>query len=217
MALISIIIASDSDCRKDALSNWLGRISNTFKVVECVKVEEIIEVAMRVYPDLILLAITETEVPLKLIQSIKEVCPQTILVVVNEYENTDTVLEFIKAGADACLGQVSPRYLSRILELVCRSSIMVMPRHIKNHLMQTEDLFEKEVYVMLDNLTSREKQIFDLLMRNFSNKKIADILFISESTVKTHARNIFRKVGTKNRSTLLHQCYRNLKTEFTHT
>ena len=207
MALINTMIAADSNCRK-ALANWLGRISNTFNVVECVKVEEVIEVAMRVYPELILLKLTGTEVPVKLIQSIKEVCPLTILVVVNEDENTEKVLRLIKAGADACLGQVVPGCLSRILELVCRSSILVMPRFMKNHLMQTEDLSEKKVYVIPDNLTIREKQIFDLLMRNYSNKRIANILFISESTVKTHTRNIFRKVGTRNRLTLLHQCYR---------
>ena len=203
MALISCIIAADTNCRKDALASWLGGIGNTFKVVECVNLEEIVEVAMRVHPELILVALSEAEIPVNLIQSIKEVCPQTILVVVTEQENTETVLQFLKAGADACFGQVVPGYLSRILELVCRSNVLVMPRFVKNHLMQIEALSEREVPIMADNLTNREKQIYDLLMKNHTNKKIADILFISESTVKTHVRNIFRKVGTKNRITLL--------------
>ena len=203
MSLISCIIAADTNCRKDALASWLSGISNTFKVVECVKFEEIVEVAMRVHPELILVALSESEIPFNLIQSIKDVCPQTILVVLTEQENTATVLEFLKSGADACLGQVVPGYLSRILELVCRSGVLVVPRLIKNHLIQIEALSEKEVPVIPDNLTSREKQIYDLLMKNHTNKKIADILFISESTVKTHVRNIFRKVGAKNRVTLI--------------
>ena len=46
------------------------------------------------------------------------------------------------------------------------------------------------------HLTSREIEIIGLIEKEFSNRKIADTLFISERTVETHRKNIFRKTDT---------------------
>lgn len=47
------------------------------------------------------------------------------------------------------------------------------------------------------NLTSREKEIIKLIAMEYSNAKIGETLFISERTVETHRKNIFRKTKTK--------------------
>lgn len=47
------------------------------------------------------------------------------------------------------------------------------------------------------HLTNREKEIIQLIAKEFSNAKIAESLFISERTVETHRKNIFRKTNTK--------------------
>lgn len=46
------------------------------------------------------------------------------------------------------------------------------------------------------NITTRELEIIQLIAKDFSNKKIAEHLFISERTVETHRKNIFRKTNT---------------------
>lgn len=48
----------------------------------------------------------------------------------------------------------------------------------------------------LMNLTARELEIIKCMTRNFTNKQIADQLYISERTVETHRKNIFRKTNT---------------------
>lgn len=48
-------------------------------------------------------------------------------------------------------------------------------------------------------MTGREKDLARLIYRGKSNGEIAEMLFISESTVKTHVYNIFRKMEVKNR------------------
>lgn len=48
-------------------------------------------------------------------------------------------------------------------------------------------------------LTRRERELLELVYQGKSNKEIADLLFLSESTVKTHVYNIFRKMEVKNR------------------
>ena len=53
---------------------------------------------------------------------------------------------------------------------------------------------------LLNNLSAREKEILDLVSRGNTNKDVAKILFISEKTVKTHLKNIFRKLGVNKRT-----------------
>lgn len=48
-------------------------------------------------------------------------------------------------------------------------------------------------------LTKREKQIFELLIDNYSTKDIADKLSISEKTVRNHISNVIQKLGVTSR------------------
>lgn len=52
-------------------------------------------------------------------------------------------------------------------------------------------------------LTSKESQIYNLILQHKTNKEIASELFISSSTVKTHINNIYRKLGIKSRKELI--------------
>lgn len=45
-------------------------------------------------------------------------------------------------------------------------------------------------------LTNREVEIYDLLLAGLANSEIAESLFISKATLKTHLNNIYRKIGT---------------------
>lgn len=49
-------------------------------------------------------------------------------------------------------------------------------------------------------LTKREREVFELLIKNNSTKDIADILNISEKTVRNHISNVIQKLGVKGRS-----------------
>ncbi len=49
-------------------------------------------------------------------------------------------------------------------------------------------------------LTKREKEIFDLLIKNYDTVEISDKLHISEKTVRNHISNVIQKLGVKGRS-----------------
>ena len=57
------------------------------------------------------------------------------------------------------------------------------------------------------NLTNREIEIIQLIEKEYSNKKIADTLFLSERTVETHRKNIFRKTSTNSVIGLIKYAY----------
>ena len=49
-------------------------------------------------------------------------------------------------------------------------------------------------------LTKREREVFDLLIDNRSTKEIADLLFISEKTVRNHISNVMQRLNVKGRA-----------------
>ncbi|MFA6923489.1 MAG: LuxR C-terminal-related transcriptional regulator [Bacteroidales bacterium] len=56
-------------------------------------------------------------------------------------------------------------------------------------------------------LTARENEILQLIAKEYSNQSIAEKLFISERTVETHRKNIFRKTNTKSIVGLIKYAY----------
>jgi two-component system, NarL family, nitrate/nitrite response regulator NarL len=73
----------------------------------------------------------------------------------------------------------------------------------------TDALQQYEVYKNIKNenqelnLTPRELEIIQCIIKYYSNKQIADTLFISERTVETHRKNIYRKTQTKGEASLI--------------
>jgi len=63
----------------------------------------------------------------------------------------------------------------------------------------------------VSGLTRREREILDLIANGYSNQQIADELFISPHTVKTHLHNIFKKINVKRRLQAALWAARNLK------
>lgn len=61
----------------------------------------------------------------------------------------------------------------------------------------------------LDPLTVREQEVLELILSGKSNREIAGALFISESTVKTHVRNIFSKYDVGSRAELISTLLKN--------
>ena len=52
----------------------------------------------------------------------------------------------------------------------------------------------------IQTLTAREKEIVSLVAKGLSNKEISEKLYVSELTVKTHLKNIFKKLNVSSRT-----------------
>lgn len=114
--------------------------------------------------------------------------PVIMLTAVNEDQKMVTGL---KIGADDYIVKpfVLPNLLAR-MEAVLRRS--VRQKELSQDVMQTQ--------VPIDLLTSKEKEVLQMVAKGESNKQIADKMFVKEVTVKTHLNSIFKKLKVANRT-----------------
>ena len=64
---------------------------------------------------------------------------------------------------------------------------------------ESADRLSRSHQPLVDPLTNRELDVLDLLAQRLSNKEIADKMFISTSTVKSHIQNLYRKLNVRKR------------------
>ncbi|CAN5604427.1 hypothetical protein BH23PAT1_BH23PAT1_0610 [soil metagenome] len=93
---------------------------------------------------------------------------------------------FIHAG-------MLPSQIVRALSVACKGEV-VAPREL------LEYLIVSDTPVDLDKLTSRQREILDLVVEGMSNAQIAEQLFLSESAIKQHLRGVYRTLGVSNRT-----------------
>ncbi|WP_009034336.1 LuxR C-terminal-related transcriptional regulator [Indibacter alkaliphilus] len=89
-----------------------------------------------------------------------------------------------------------------------RASVKKQEEELKNTIHNSSIDFQKVNGKMLTPLTKREIEIIKLVEKGKSNNEIADQLFVSENTIKTHLKNIFSKTEANNRTDLIHRLHR---------
>ncbi|NAZ71921.1 helix-turn-helix transcriptional regulator [Vibrio toranzoniae] len=89
-------------------------------------------------------------------------------------------------------------HLTRCLKTVCDDDLW-LPRKLMSHILSNARSYTVKSEAILSSLTKREIQIFKRVIRGDSNLEISSDLFISESTVKTHVYNIYKKINVTNR------------------
>jgi len=90
---------------------------------------------------------------------------------------------------------VAVDYIERILAAFRAEEQAIMPRKVAHQPLRASALSQP----LVEPLTNRELDVLELLAQRLSNQEIADKLFISATTVKTHLQNIYGKLNVKKR------------------
>lgn len=136
------------------------------------------------------------------IQRLKILHPRMQMMVLTVYDNADIIFSALKAGATSyLLKSTSPeKVIEAIYEVFMGGS--PISSQIARKVIDAFALKEKTNNYYQD-LSRREQEILDYLSRGFRYKEIADQLFLSIETVRTHIRNIYEKLQVNNRAEAL--------------
>ena len=117
--------------------------------------------------------------------------PGAHIIVVTTYDLDEDIFRAIQAGAKSYLLKDMPR--EQIIETI-RSV------HRGKHKLPPGVLSRLEERSRRQDLTEREMEILQLIVKGRSNKEISSALFISEDTVKYHLKTLFTKLGVQDRT-----------------
>lgn len=168
--------------------------------------KEAIEMAKLHHPDIILLDVNLPGINgLAVLKMILKTMPEIKVLMFSTYEEEEQMFEAMKSGAKGyLLKNILPNELLAFIHMAHRGeSVISGPVAEKVMTCFTERLMVKkngiEQLKQTDHLTKREKEILMQVVKGMTNKEIANVLFISENTVKNHLRNIMEKLKMNNR------------------
>lgn len=147
--------------------------------------------------DIVLTDISMPEIDgIELTKRIKELYSNIKVLALSMFSEKQKIREMIDAGVSGyILKNTGKEELVGALQKIANGGIF-FGDEVTNEMMKMMN--EKEVPKKeIVNLTFREREILKLIAKEYSNSKIAEELFISERTVETHRKNIFRKTNTK--------------------
>lgn len=130
----------------------------------------------------------------ELAKKVKETFPAVKILALSMNGEGDIVNEMINDAdiSGYVLKNTGKTELVKALEKIAAGGIYFSDEVIEE--LQKTSLRKKET--LNAHLTGRELEIIRLIEKEYNNKQIAEALFISERTVETHRKNIFRKTGT---------------------
>ena len=140
------------------------------------------------------------------ILELKPICPNTQFVMCTAFEDTESVFNALKAGASGYLTKTTqPSKILDAIEEVHKGG-SPMSSHIARKIVSSFQQNNKQNNE-LQKLSEREQQILEHLSKGIRYKEIADKLFLSTETVRTHIRNIYEKLQVNSRTEALNKVF----------
>lgn len=200
---MKILLVDDHILFREGLASLLSTQVDMQVVGGANNVEESIEQARELGPDLILMDFGLPDgTGLEATKAILAERPETKIVFLTVHEDDKRLFAAIRTGAKGYLPKSVPvakllNYL-RGVEEGDPAITPAMTGRVLNRLAQTEPR-APQTHTAVANLTDREKQVLKELASGASNREIALRLVISEQTVKNHVSHVLAKLGLKSR------------------
>jgi two-component system NarL family response regulator len=189
---IRVLVADDHVTVREGLAAIIGRQPDMVVVGEAANGQECVDGWRRWRPDVTLLDLRMPVLDgIAAIEAIRREAPQARLVVLTTFGTDHDISRAIKAGAKAYMLKDAQR--EELLD--CIRAVHAGETRIPPFLVA-----KLAAEVSGESLTHRELEVLALLARGRSNKAMALQLSISETTVKSHLRNIFTKLRVLSRT-----------------
>ena len=201
MKALRILLVDDHEVVRLGLATLLEDTSGVSVVGEAGSGREALVACDRLNPDLVILDIRLPDQPgVDVCGQIVERWPHIKVIMLTSYANDDLIAEAILAGAAGyVLKQVGNEELLRAIEAARRDEALLDPQvtqRVLQRIRQKERLLDASAF---SDLSERELEVLFLVSQGKSNREIAEVLGLSEKTVRNHVSNLLEKLDKSNR------------------
>ena len=207
---ISVVIADDHSLVRQKLRRYLEMAGDIEVLGEAANGAEVLRMIENGTgePDIVLLDIRMPEMDgLETARRIRVRHPKVGIIILTAYDDRQFVVEAVRAGARGyVLKARDAEHLIQTVRLVAGGNMVIDPQLVVALAEELSVANERDRKA--ETLTAREIEVLQLLAFGHTNKDIAEQLFISPDTVKTHLEHIFEKLGTSDRTAAVAEALR---------
>lgn len=200
---IHVVIADDQAAVREPLAMVLALADDINVVATAANGHDVLDIVAEEAVDVVLMdlrmpGMDGTEATRRL----SEAHPDVAVVVLTTFADDDSIMAALAAGARGYLTKNAGREdIARAIRAAAAGQ-SVLDQEVRNRLLAAVTGTQRSAPVdpLPDDLTPREREVLALIGEGLPNRAIAERLFISEATVKTHINNLFAKAGIRDRA-----------------
>lgn len=201
MEKIRVLIADDHEVVRVGLRSLLDAVDDIQVVGEAASGVEAIERAEALQPDVVVMDVRMPEMGgIEACRAIRSANPNIKVIMLTSYSDDEAVFASLMAGAGGyVLKRIGTTQLVEGIRVVAGGGSMLDPKvtgRVLERLREGDEAEDETVEV----LTDQERRILDLIAQGFTNREIAERLFLSEKTVRNYVSNILGKLQVSNRT-----------------
>jgi DNA-binding NarL/FixJ family response regulator len=199
--MIRVLLADDQSLVREGLSSLLEAQPDLEVVGEAENGKMAVERARSLRPDVVLMDVRMPVMDgVAATQAIAQQAPEVKVLILTTFDDDDYVTRAIAFGAKGYLLKDTPsNVLAQAIRLVEQGYTQLGPGLLEK-LMTAESRPAPEPPSELAQLTPREQEVLQWIGKGYSNREIAETLYISERTVKNHVNSILRRLNLRDRT-----------------
>jgi len=197
---ISVSIVEDDAEVRTSLARLISGSAGYRCVSQHASGENALQEVPKIKPDVVLMDINLPGFNgVECVRRLKPLLPQTQVIMLTVYQNTENIFNALAAGATGyLLKQTPPAELLAAIQNVHNGG-SPMSSHIARKIVQS---FQQSPAAATgaQSLSPREAQVLDLLTKGYLYKEIADTMEVTYATIHTHIRHIYEKLHVHSRT-----------------
>ncbi len=205
---IKVAIADDHSLVRQGLRRYLEMADGIEVTGEAADGKELLKLIEDTEPTVALVDIRMPEMDgLEAAREIRDRWPDVGVIMLTAYDDRQFVVEAVRSGAKGyVLKARDADHLIQTVRLVASGNMVIDPQLVVALAEELSTAKEKDRRA--ETLTAREVEVLQLLAFGHTNRDIAEQLFISPDTVKTHLEHIFEKLGASDRTAAVAEALR---------
>ena len=202
--MIRILLADDQALFREALRMLISSQPDLEVVGEAANGQEAIKLADSFHPNVVLM---DLQMPVMdgvaATRQLHSEQPACRVIALTTFDGDEYVFDCLRAGAVGYLLKDAPsENLFAAIRAAARGESFLQPSVTTRVLAEFTRLSDHQTPLskLVEPLSEREEEVLRLIARGSSNREIADVLFITEGTVKNHVTNILSKLDVRDRT-----------------